>query len=148
MKEHRTTTLKTAAFSSIARAALEKHAPEAGRDTTVWGAKTNLVWMRWRRGDGMNAYLGLRRHLGWVTGEAGLSVGRHDLEQLPLHAGGDDEAPARARGYRVRLGELLHEEDRWWPAGAGADELRRQLEWIVLQMTVKADGYFLRHPIS
>ncbi len=147
MTDAKATALKAGTFSNVAKAALEKHVPEATRSSASWGIKTNLVWVRWHRGDGANVYLGLRRHLGWVTGEAAISVDRQDLEVLPLRAGGEDETEcSRARGYRVRLGELLHEEDRWWPAGNSVAELRRQLEWIVLQLRVKADSYFLRHP--
>ena len=51
----------------------------------------------------------------------------------------------RARLPRA-IGEILHEEDRWWPRST-TDELRQQLEWIVLQLHAKADGYLLRHPL-
>ena len=37
--------------------------------------------------------------------------------------------------------------NRWWPAGETTEELSRQLEWIVLQIHVKADAYFVRHPL-
>jgi hypothetical protein len=149
MSDPKATARKSAPFAAVARAALEKHVPEARTAEAVWGSRTNLVWVRWRRGDGFNAHLGLRRHLGWVTGEAALSVGRDEMDRLPLRAGGEDETACfRARGYRVRLGEILHEEDRWWPAGTTPDDLRQTLEWIVLQLRVKADGYFLRHPVQ
>ncbi len=148
MTEPKATALQASAFASVARAALEKHVPEATKGSAAWGIKTNLVWIRWHRGDGANVYLGLRRHLGWVTGEAGISAERQELEALPLRTEGEDTtACIRARGYRVRLGEILHEEDRWWPAGSTTDELRQQLEWIVLQLHAKADGYLLRHPL-
>jgi hypothetical protein len=145
MKESRPTVTRSASFATLARAALEKHVPEARSEKSVWGSKTNLVWVRWRRGDGLHVYLGLRRHLGWVTGEAGISVGRHELGALPLRVE-DESACFRMRGYRVRHGELLHGEDRWLPVGPSGETLREQLESIVLQMRVKADGYFLRHP--
>ncbi len=149
MPHSKATALKAGSFSNVARAALEKHVPEATQSSAAWGSKPNLVWVRWHRGDGSNVYLGLRRHLGWVTGEAGISVARQDLAALPLRTeGGDETLCTRARGYRVRLGELLNEEDRWWPAGTSAAELSQQLEWIVLQLRVKADGYFLRHPVA
>ena len=88
--------------------------------------------------------LALRRHLGWVTGEAALAVEPLDLDDLPLGVTG---ALPDAAGYRVRLGELLGGEDRWWPAGSGEEETGRQLEWIVLQIRVKADAWFARHPL-
>lgn len=147
MTEKKTTAVRAGSFGAVAKAALEKHVPETRSGSSAWGIKPNLVWVRWQRGDKANVYLGLRRHLGWVTGEVGISAERHELEALPLRAGGDDESACfRARGYRVRLGEVLHEEDRWWPAGDTPRELTSRLEWIVLQMRAKADGYLLRHP--
>jgi hypothetical protein len=47
----------------------------------------------------------------------------------------------------VRLGELLHDEDRWWPAGGTESELSERLEWLVIQLRARAEGYFARHPI-
>jgi hypothetical protein len=147
MKSQKTPSHRVRSFAQIAREALEKNVPEARSGPVTWGSKTNLVWVRWRRSDGLHLCLGVRRHLGWVTGEAAISVDPHELDALPLRAGGEDESACfRMRGYRVRLGELLHEEDRWWPAGDSPEDLVRTLEGIVLQMRVKADGYFLRHP--
>jgi hypothetical protein len=131
-------------FASRARAAIEKHVPETREPAAHWGARTNLCWVRWPRAGGGFSYLALRRHLGWVSGEAGLALDPIELNDLPLGAA---EAPPEATGYRVRLAELLGEEDRWWPAGSGAEELTRQLEWIVLQIRVKAEAYFARHPL-
>lgn len=146
MTEKKATVIRAGSFGAVGKAALEKHVPEAQSSSATWGIKANLVWVRWQRGDRSNVYLGLRRHLGWVTGEVGISADRQELEALPLRAGGDETACFRARGYRVRLGEILHEEDRWWPAGETPKELASRLEWIVLQMRAKADGYLLRHP--
>lgn len=126
-------------FAALARAAILKHVPEARDPSAHWIARTNLTWVRWPRAGGGYSYLGLRRHLGWVTGEAALAFEPLGLELLPL-------GPPEAAGYRVRLSELLGEEDRWWPAGTNAEETSRQLEWIVLQIRVKADVYFARNP--
>ena len=131
-------------FAARARAAIEKHVPEAREATAHWGARPNLCWVRWPRAGGGFSYLALRRHLGWVTGEAGHALEPLELDDLPL---GTADAPPEAAGYRVRLAELLGEEDRWWPAGSSAEELGRQLEWIVLQIRVKADAFFARHPL-
>ena len=128
-------------FASQARAAIEKHVPEAREPTAHWGARPNLCWVRWPRAGGGFAYLALRRHLGWVTGEAGVAHEARSLADLPLGAAA---APPDAAGQRVRLAELLGEEDRWWPAGESPEETIRQLEWIVLQIRVKADAYFAR----
>ena len=130
-------------FAARARAAIEKHVPEAREAAAHWSARPNLAWVRWPRAGGGSSYLALRRHLGWVTGEAGLALDPLEFDDLTLGAAG---APAEAAGYRVRLAELLGEEDRWWPAGSSTEETSRQLEWIVLQMRVKADAYFARHP--
>jgi hypothetical protein len=132
-------------FASQARAAIEKHMPEARVSTAQWGARPNLSWVRWPRAGGGYSYVGLRRHLSWVTGEAGQALEPLALDDLPIGAA---DAPPEATGYRVRLAELLGEEDRWWPAGASAEETGRQLEWIVLQIRVKADAFFARHPLT
>ena len=131
-------------FASRARTAIEKQVPEAREPVAHWGARPNLCWVRMPRAGGGFAYLALRRHLGWVTGEAGLALEPRELDDLSLGAA---EAPRDAAGLRVRLAELLGEEDRWWPAGSSAEELSRQLEWIVLQIRVKADAFFARHPL-
>jgi hypothetical protein len=131
-------------FASRARAAIEKHVPETREPAAHWGSRPNLCWVRWPRAGGGYSYLALRRHLGWVSGEAGLALEPIELNDLPLGAA---EAPPDAAGYRVRLAELLGEEDRWWPAGGSPEDTFRQLEWIVLQIRVKADAFFARHPL-
>lgn len=131
-------------FTTFARAAIEKQVPEARGPAAHWGARPNLSWVRLPRSGGGFSYLALRRHLGWVTGEAALAGEPLALEDLPLAAAG---APPDAAGYRVRLGDLLGEEDRWWPAGSGMVETKRQLEWIALQLRVKAEAWFVRHPL-
>jgi hypothetical protein len=131
-------------FAARARPVIEKHIPETRGPEAYWGARPNQCWVRWPRAGGGFSYLALRRHLGWVTGEAGVALEPVELNALPLGAA---DAPADAPGYRVRLAELLGEEDRWWPTGDTTEELVRQLEWIVLQIRVKADAYFVRHPL-
>jgi len=132
----------TQSFASLARAAIEKHVPEAREPAAHWGTGPNLAWVRWRREDGAFSYLALRRHLGWITGEAALGREPVELESLPLGA----PEPPGASGYRVRLGELLGGEDRWWPAGSGDEDESGRIEWIVLQIRVKADAFFARNP--
>ena len=131
-------------FASRARPVIEKQLPETRAPEALWGARPNLCWVRWPRAGGGFSYLALRRHLGWVTGEAGMSLEPVELGALPLRAA---DAPPDAHGYRVRLAELLGEEDRWWPAGESMEELARQLEWIVLQIRVKSESFFARHPL-
>jgi hypothetical protein len=136
---------KDGSFAILARAAIEKHVPEARGPRPHWGLRPNLAWVRWARPGGGFSYLALRRHLNWLAGEAALASEARELEDLPL---GATDAPPDAAGYRVGLGEMIGESDRWWPAGASAVETSRQLEWIVLQLRVKADAWFARHPLS
>jgi hypothetical protein len=125
-------------FSDLARAALEKHVPEARSGAAAWGGKPNLGWLSWRLPDGRFVYLGLRRHLSWVTGEVGVGPGPGDVERLPLLAA-PDAAPGAA--FRVRLGHLLHDEDKWWPAGETEQALAERLEWLALQARVKLNAF-------
>jgi len=104
------------------------------------------VWASWPREDGLIQAIGARRHLDWVTGEAALMRGAGDPDSLPAWTG--DEVPSGARdGYRVRLGDLLGDGDRWWPAGETSAQLAKQLEWILVQLMVKTEAHFLRHPL-
>ena len=135
---------KDESFATLARAAIEKHVPEARGPAGRWRLAPNLAWVCWARPGGGFSYLALRRHLNWLTGEAAVASESRDLEDLPL---GSADAPPDAAGYRVRLGELIGESDRWWPAGGNVAETSRQLEWIVLQLRLKADAWFARHPV-
>jgi hypothetical protein len=130
-------------FASQARDAMEKYVSEARTGSAVWKLSPNAAWVRMPREDDSWHYLGLRRHLDWVTGEAGISREPVEFEKLPLWTGAP---PADAPGYRIRLGELMHDEDRWWPVGADEREQRERLEWLVLQLSVKSATHFVRHP--
>lgn len=140
MQERRRTPGERTPFSDLARRALEKHVREAQQESAHWGGKANLGWVRWRDESGHHLYLALRRHLDWVTGEIGVSAEPLDLEALELRA--EPDRGDRPR-YRVRLGHLLHDEDKWWPARGSARALVERLEWLALQMGVKL-GAFLR----
>ena len=129
-------------FAALAKQALEKHVPEARGKDVVWGEAPNLGWLRWPREDGGFVYLALRRHLDWVTGEVGVSSEPRDLATLELRA---TPAADASTAWRVRLGHLLHDEDRWWPAGATEDELIARLEALALEMRVKL-GRLTRQP--
>ena len=126
-------------FAMLAREALEKHFPEARTASAHWGMKPNFGWVRWPLDDGCWAYMGLRRHLNWVTGEVGISAEPLELDALELRA---EPAESCDPGYRVRLGHLLHEEDKWWPAGTSEKELTERLEWLALQMHFKVEKFF------
>jgi hypothetical protein len=131
-------------FVVAARAAIEKHVAESRTAAAAWHSGTGVVWVQWPREDGALVGLGLRRHLDWVTGEAALSRAGVDPESLPLWTGEGESVP---QGYRVRLGVLLHDEDRWWPAGVSARELAERLEWLVIQLRVKATTHFAKNPL-
>lgn len=120
-----------ATFARLARAAIEKRVSEARTEAARWGFKPNLAWVGWTLEDGRSVFLGLRRHLDWVTGEIAVCDTASDLEDVPL---ANDVAP-NASG-RFRLGDLVGEDDRWWPAGDTPAEQVEQLEWIALQLRV------------
>ncbi len=144
MKEHtrgNAPTLRPDAFARHARAALEKHVPEARMSAAHWSVGANEAWVRFPRADGLYGYVALRRHLDWVGGEAGLSREPREfceLIRLPRRPAGGEV------GFRVGLGELLDGEDRWWPAGESEGELIERLEYLALQLAVKG-GAFFRH---
>ena len=142
-ERRRTTRVKGDLFASHARAAVEKLVSEARTDSAVWKLSPNAAWVRLPREDGSWHYLGLKRHLDWITGEAAISREPVDLDKLPLWTGAP---PAGAPGYRIRLGELMHDEDRWWPIEEGERERRERLEWLALQLSVKSATHFARHP--
>ena len=120
-----------ATFARLARAAIEKRVAEARTESAHWGFKPNLAWVRWTLADGRSAFLGLRRHLDWVTGEVAVSTIATELEQVSLANASDPTDPGR-----LRLGDLLGEDDRWWPTGETPADQAEQLEWIALQLRV------------
>lgn len=122
-------------FPEMAREALVKHVPEARTEAAEWGRKPGIVWVRWQRSDGKYASIALRRHLDWATGEVGISPEPAAHDALPLELGVTFNKPA----FRVRLGVLMHEEDRWLPVGNTTREIRETLEGLVLQLRAKAD---------
>lgn len=127
-------------FAARARKILEANLPQARRGDAHWGSGANLAWLRWPTADGRWAYAALRRHLDWVTGEVALSGAPRGLEDLPLGSAIGDAAGEE----RVRLGVLLHEEDRWWPAGDGEAALEEQLKWLALQLAVVGERWLRR----
>ena len=132
-------------FARHARAALEKYLPEARTGAATWSVGLNEAWVRFPRDDGRWSYVALRRHLDWVSGEAGIArepVPLADLVALP------GEHPADAPGFRIRLGHLLHGEDRWWPVGDSEAALVERLEFLALQLAVKGRAYFHAWPES
>jgi hypothetical protein len=131
------------AFARHARAALEKHLPEARSTGAHWHIGANVAWVRYPRADGLFEYMALRRHLDWVTGETGVSRAPRalgDLFRLP------GTPPRDLDGVRIRLGELLEGEDRWWPAGGSEEEILTNLDTLALQLAVKGRAHFRRWP--
>jgi hypothetical protein len=130
-------------FGTLAREAVEKHVPEVRTPDAWWSIGNNALWVRWPVERGVYAYLGIHRHLGWVSGEAGVSREPQELSALfPLP--GVPAAPVP--GYRIRLGHLLEGQDRWWPAGNDLPTLVERLEWLALQLRVKGNAYFSHYP--
>ncbi len=128
-------------FAVLARAAIEKHVPESRTATAHWALGPNAVSVRWPREGGRFAYLGIHRHLDWVTGEAGISPEPRELRDLvPIPGVSAGPGP----GCRVRLGYLLDGQDRWWPASPHEPALIERLEWMALQLRVKGEAYFGR----
>ena len=132
---------RSATFAQLARPALEKHLPGATGPSVHWHLGANEAWVRLPRPDGLFEYFGLRRHLDSVTGEVGISRTLSGLAALPLvHT-----PPARgARGFRIRLGDILDEEDRWWPAGDSEPQVMERLEGLALLLAVKGGACLRR----
>ena len=129
-------------FSQLARRALEKHVPETRTPDAWWSLANNAVWVRWPV-EGGYAYIGLHRHLDWLSGEAGMSSEPSELGALfPLP--GIPAAPVP--GYRIKLGHLTDGNDIWYPAGETPAEQNERLEWLALQLRVKGAAYFRRYP--
>jgi hypothetical protein len=129
-------------FSSLAREAILKHVPEARAADAWWSVANNAVWVRWTLESGSYAYLGIHRHLDWISGETGISHEPVDLGLLfPLPGVPAGPVP----GWRIRLGHLIEGDDRWWPAGEDEAELIERLEWMALQLRVKGCAYFRRY---
>ena len=130
-------------FARHARAAIERHVPEARDPSAHWRLGVNVAWVRFPRADGYYGYVALRRHLDWVTGEAGISREPEELSALFLLPSMPEvEVP----GYRIRLGELIDGRDRWWPAGESAAQLDERLGALALQLAVKGRAHFRRWP--
>lgn len=146
MRDHPSSTrpaARPAAFARHARAAIEKHVAETRTSSVHWSIGVNEAWARFPRADGHYGYVGLRRHLDWLSGEAGISREPCELADLiPLPGPTRADAP----GYRIRLGDLLDGEDRWWPAGESEGELVGRLEYLALQLAVKGSAYFRAWP--
>lgn len=130
-------------FARHARAALERNVPEVRGPGALWSLGTNEAWVRFPRGDGRYGYYALRRHLDWVSGEAGVSREPRQLAELFLLPG---TPRGEVAGYRIRLGDLIHGRDRWWPVGEGVSDLDERLGYLALQLAIKGGAHFRRWP--
>src|SRR5437870_1578546 len=102
--ERRAPSLIRPSFASLARAAIEKHVPEARESEVWWSLGNNAVWVRWPLASIGFAYLGVHRHLQWLSGEVGISREPAALGELfPLPG----SAVMPVAGYRIRLGHLI-----------------------------------------
>lgn len=143
MERRRGPGIERRSFASLAREAIEKHVPETRGTDSWWSLGNNAVWVRWPLADAGFGYLGIQRHLHWVSGEAGVSREPATLGVLfPLPGMPVEPVP----GYRIRLGHLVESGDRWWPAGPDERSLIERLEWLALQLRVKGAAYFRRYP--
>ena len=140
-----TTARRPVLFARHARTALEKHVPEARTPAAHWHLGTNEAWVRFPRPDGLYGYFALRRHLDWVSGEAGLSRGPASLVELFRLPG---QPRGEVAGFRIRLGDLIDGKDRWWPTGETERELGDRLALLALQLAVKGGAHFRRWPGS
>jgi len=130
-------------FARHARAALERHIPEARAGAAHWHLGTNEAWVRFPRGDGLYGFFALRRHLDWVSGEAGLAREPRSLAELFRLPG---RPSAAVSGYRIRLGDLIDGKDRWWSSGDTEGQLDERLGHLALQLAVKGKNFFRRWP--
>ena len=102
---------------------------------TLWHSSPNLGWARWAGEDGRFVYCGIRRKLGWITGEMGISHQPLEIDQLTLVSAIPSSAPGLT--CRIQLGMLLHGTDKWWSFGGTEKGLAERLDWIALQMNLR-----------
>jgi hypothetical protein len=131
-----------AAFAELAREAIRRAVPETRAPEAHWHLGINMAWVRFPE-DGRWTFIGLHRHLDWLSGDAGSATGPCTMDEL-FALPGVPERPVI--GHRVRLGDLLGGEDRWWRAGDDERALSERLGWMALQLRVKGRSYFLHHP--
>jgi hypothetical protein len=125
-------------FAELARDAIRRAVMEARAPDAVWHLGINMAWVRFPEDHGYT-FIGIHRHLDWISGDAGTASTPCEMDDLhPLP--GDPERPVA--GFRIRLGDLLAGEDRWWRAGADEQSLAERLEWMALQLRVKGRAYF------
>ena len=129
-------------FAEIARDAIRAAVAESRGPDAHWHLAVNMAWVRFPE-TGRWSFIGIHRHLDWLSGDAGVAGEPCDMDDLyPLPG-----APAGAvPGYRVRLGDLLDGEDRWWRAGGDERSLVERLQWMAIQLRVKGPAYFQHHP--
>lgn len=129
---------RRAPFAELARAAIERAVGETRGAEAYWSLGVNVAWVRFPE-DGRWSFLGLHRHLDWLSGEFGIAASACRLDELDLLPG---EMRETALGCRIRLGDLLEGEDRWWRAGADEAALAERLEWMAIQLRVKGRAWF------
>jgi hypothetical protein len=131
-------------FAELARTAIARAVPETRVPEAEWHPGINEVWVCWPM-DGRYAYLDLHRHLHWITGEYGVARERVPMRELPLLPG---PVPAGAPGARIRLGDLIGEDQRSWHAGSDQRSLGELLERMALELRVRGLTYFGRRRVA
>lgn len=129
-------------FAEIARDAIQRVVGETRGPDATWSLGVNVAWVRFPE-RGRYTFLGVHRHLDWLSGDAGTASEPCEMDDLYPLPGRPEHT---RRGYRVRLGDLLEGEDRWWRAGADEGSLAERLEWMAMQLRVKGQAYFHHHP--
>jgi len=127
-------------FAQLARTAIERAVPETRGPEAEWHLGINEAWVCFPM-DGQFAYLDLHRHLDWITGEYGAASAAVSIRELPLLPG---PVPPGAPGARIRLGDLVGEDQRSWHAGSDQRSLGEMLERMALELRVRGLTYFQR----
>lgn len=131
-------------FAQLARVAIERAVPETRVPEAEWHPGINETWVRWPM-NGRFAYLDLHRHLNWITGEYGDASAPVPMRELPLLPG---PVPAGTPGARIRLGDLVGEDQRSWHAGSDQQSLGEMLERMAIELRVRGLTYFQRRRVA
>lgn len=121
-------------FKELAQTAILARVKESRQHDAGWILAPNLAWVLWAREDSRLAYVAIRRHLDFITGELGTSLEPMDIDSLPLLTS-TDKVPAS--GCRVALGSLLYGHAKTWSSGGSEKTLIERLDWIAQQLNLR-----------
>jgi hypothetical protein len=122
-------------LGALVRIAIRNRIRESRAEDALWQSSHNLGWVRYACEDGRFVYCGIRRKMGWITGEMGIAHEALELDQLTLVNAIPSSAPGMT--CRIQLGMLLHGTDKWWSFGGTEKGLTERLDWIALQMNLR-----------